>query len=123
MSPKTGQQLEGDARLIETLARGSSQAQAATETGYSTRTIRRRMEHEDFRNAVAAARSAVLTEATGKLAAAAGAAVETLVSLATGAKSEIVRASCARSILELSAKFRETQELADRLAALETASK
>ena len=122
MSSNPGQNLEGDARLIEVLARGATQSQAAIETGLSTKTIQRRMEGEDFRAAVAGVRSQMLSEVTGQLAVASAVAVQTLVTLASGAKSELVRARCARAILELSVRFRETEELSERLSKLEAAA-
>ena len=121
MSQKSGQ-FAGDARLIEALAQGMTQAQAATATGYCARTIRRRLELDDFRALVIEARSAMLTQATGRLAAASAVAVTTLVKLALSANSEMVRARCARSILELNVRFRETEELAERLSRLEAAA-
>jgi len=107
-----------DGLLLAALAGGASHQEAATQAGVSLRTVYRRLEDVTFRQQLAEARGALITRATGKLAAACSAAAATLAALLRG-DSESVRLSAARSILELATKMRESEELAARVAALE----
>ncbi len=100
------------------LARGENFTDAAKCSGWSVRTIERRMADSDFQAEVRRIRSRLVDAACGKLADGATAAVETLRSLLT-AESESVRLLAARSILEICCKFREVVELESRLAELE----
>lgn len=94
---------EGHSRddlLIAALARGATQARAAQESGCSERTVRRRLEDENFRARVQAAREEPLQRATGALAAGAPSAVNTLLKLMTSAKNESVRLGAAKALFD-----------------------
>ena len=109
---------KGDSALIVALAGGRSVEDAARTAGVSRPTVYRRLEEPDFRKRVAEARSEMLARAVGNLADASTAAASKLRDL-LDAESETVRLGACRAILELGAKLRESQELAERIAALE----
>lgn len=73
----------------------------------------------DFRRRVQELRSEMTSQALGRLVDGMVSAAETLGFLSRKGKSEMVRLSAARSILELGTKLRETVELSDRIDALE----
>lgn len=104
--------------LILALARGDSVANAANAAGVSRSTVLRRLQKPDFRQQVQDARAAMVDEAMGRLSQAASAAVVTLMDLLR-ARSEMARLGAARTILEMLAKYREEQEVYERLVAVE----
>ena len=108
----------GDAALVAALAGGATHQEAAAQAGMSERTAYRRVADDSFRQQLAEARGALITRATGRLAAACSAAAATLAALLK-ADSENVRLGAARSILELAVRLRESEELEGRVAALE----
>ena len=85
--------------LLEALARGASQQEAAMASGVSARTVRRRLESEDFVRQVKFARQAMLDRAIGATAAAAKPAIKTLLEL-LGSRSETSRLVAAKAILD-----------------------
>ncbi len=89
-----------DALLIAALARGATQARAAQESGYSERTVRRRLKDGRFRGRVQAARRDVLERATGALAAGAMGVVMTLLKVASSAESESARLAAAKALMD-----------------------
>lgn len=107
-----------DSAIIAALAGGATVTAAAERAGVSQRTIFRRLQDAGFRRQVSDARSAMVSEAVGLLARASGGAAITLAALLK-ADSEQVRLGAARAIIELGAKLRETEELEQRIAALE----
>ena len=109
-----------ESELICSLARGLPHAQAAQAAGVSVRTVQRRASEPAFRAAVADARRALVGEATGRLAIAAERAVATLEDL-LGSDADSVRLGASRAILENVLKFRETEELTERVRQLEQA--
>ena len=111
----------GEAILVVALARGLSVRDAARQADISERTAYRRLADPAFRRAVQDARSRIVAEATGRLAALSTAAAEALGRLLR-AKSENVRLSAARAVLELQGRLRETEELEQRIAELEALS-
>jgi len=107
-----------DSALVAALAGGMTVAAAAAASGVGERTVYRRLEDLDFRQAVSEARARMVENAVGELAAAATAAVCTLRAL-LGAESGSVRLGAARAVLELGSRLRESVELEQRVAALE----
>jgi HEAT repeat protein len=112
---------KGDPTLIAALAAGASIREAAEAAGVGERTVYRRLQDPDFKRRVTQARSAFISGAVGKLAEASIEAVATMRELLS-AKSESVRLSAARAILEIGPKLREHTELEERIAALEEAT-
>ena len=109
---------KGNTSLIAALAGGATVKAAAKSAGLGRRTAYRRLEDPDFRRRVAEARREMLARAVGTLADASTAAAAKLRDL-LDAESETVRLGACRAILELGAKLRESDELAERIAALE----
>ncbi|HEV2124253.1 MAG TPA: hypothetical protein VGW38_15960 [Chloroflexota bacterium] len=107
-----------DLTLIVAIAAGATQEQAAKQAGVSPRTVARRLADPEFQRQVDETRAATLRQATDRLSAASLAAVATLLKL-LNADSESARLGAARAILELGAKLRESQDLEQRIAALE----
>ena len=111
---------KGDCELIIALAGGQTVRDAAVSAHVTERTAWRRLQDPDFRQEVANTRSMMVSQAVGMLADAATAAVQTLRSL-LGAESDTARLGAARAILEAGPRLRESEELAQRIAALEAA--
>ena len=109
---------KGDSGLIAALACGATVRDAAQSAGVSERTAHRRLEDPAFARRVTDARSEMLSRAVGTLARTSTAAA-TALALLLRAESETVRLGAARSILELAAKFHETEQLEHRIAQLE----
>lgn len=100
------------------IASGKYLREAARTAGISESTAYRRLKDPAFRRKVSEIRTAFLSEAVGLLSEAANEAASTLKALLT-ARSESVRLSAARAILELGPKLREQNELEERITALE----
>lgn len=109
---------KGDVDLIAALAAGATVADAARSAGVSSRTAFRRLQDPDFRREVQAVRTALLSQTVGRLVDAGTDAADTLRKLLT-ARSEHVRHAAARTILEMGTRLRDSEELAERVAALE----
>jgi hypothetical protein len=108
-----------DAALIAALAGGATVQDAAKAAGVSPRTAHRRLDDRAFKIRVQAARAELVEHAVGILAKASTAAAVTLAQLLDKNIAPSTRLAAARAILELGSKLRETQELGDRIAALE----
>ncbi len=106
-------------RLVVALARGDTVAAAATAADVSEATAYRRLREPEFRTQLDEARAEMLATAVARLTAAATAAADTLRALLSS-DSDFARLAAARSILELGVKLREHQDLAERVAALES---
>ena len=113
-----GDRKNADSALITGLACGGTVEAAAKTAGVSERTAFRRLEDPSFRRRVAEARDAMVSRAVARLSATSTLAADTLRELLK-ARSETVRLGAARAVLELGAKLREHEELAERIAALE----
>ncbi len=109
---------KGDPALVVALAAGLTNKQAAKEAGVSERTVVRRLADDEFRRQVTEARATTVEQAAARLTSASLAAVKALLQL-LDAESESVRLGSARAILEMGIKFRESQELEARIAAME----
>ena len=107
-----------DEAIIVALAGGRTVQAAARVAGVAESTIYRRLRETEFRRRVTETRAEFTARALGNLAAASTAAAGTLRRLLK-AKSEAVRLSAARSILELGTKLRDSVELEQRILALE----
>jgi hypothetical protein len=108
----------GDARLLAALSSGISVAEAARSTGFSERTVYRRLADPAFRKQLAGMRDDLITEALADLASSAARAVATLRRL-LDARNERVQLAAARALLDQLLRLRESVELAERVAALE----
>jgi hypothetical protein len=84
------------------------------------RTVYRRLGEPGFRSQVAEVRAEMLRRAEGMFTAAAIGSIKTFTTLRDSAVSESVRLGAARSIIELGCKVRESVELVERMAAVET---
>ena len=109
---------EGEFALIAALARGASVSEAAEASGLNRSTVLRRLQEPDLRTQVQEARSQLIAETIGRLSEAATKAVDTLLAL-LGARSEMARLGSARTILEMLAKYRETEDIEQRVIAVE----
>lgn len=110
----------GDAALVATLLAGGTYDDAARATGCSRSTVARRMRDAAFRDQLDALRREVLARAADLLAAQSVASVETLAALRDDtALAPSVRARAARDLLDLAIRFRDSSDLAARIAAIE----
>jgi hypothetical protein len=110
---------KGLPELITALAAGSTVPEAAKTAGISLRTAYRWLEDSELRAEIALVRARMIERAAGKLAASCVEAAEILAKLARSAKSETIRLSAARSVLEQALRLRESLDIATRLAELE----
>jgi hypothetical protein len=110
-----------DDRLALELAAGRTVTESAEAAGIGERTAYRRLEDPAFRRLVSELRRQMVDVIVGRLVDASTRAVKTLNDLLT-AESESVRLGAARSILELGTKFRQLNELEERISELEARS-
>jgi hypothetical protein len=113
-----GRRKRGDDALALALAGGKSLRDAAVAAGIAERTATRRWAEPAFRRHVAELRTEMVTQALGRIADGMADAAATLRKLLK-AKSESVRLSACRALLELGVKLRESVELEERFAELE----
>jgi hypothetical protein len=109
-----------DEILIAALAGGATVAVAAQQAGVGERTVWRRLQADDFRARLDAARRQSLASALDVLTKVSTAAAATLADLLKKEYAPSVRLGAARSILDLSIKAEELRELTARGQALET---
>jgi hypothetical protein len=109
---------EGEA-LILALACGATVEGAARQCKVSERTVYRRLREPKFKARVQEARGEMVKRSAGMLTAAAGASVQTLLSLQKESAPPAVRLGAARAVIELGVKVRELADLEARIAALE----
>jgi hypothetical protein len=114
-----GRRRKADAELIQSLACGATPESAAQKTGFSLRTIYRRLADPEFGKRVQELRAEMVRRVSGMLDAAGMGSIKTFAHLQSSAQSESVRLGAARAIIELGCKLRETVELTDRMAAVE----
>ena len=108
-----------DAKLIELLGRGTTQAEAGRLTGMSARTVSRRLDDPAFSGQVERFRAGLLEAATGRLADLADAALDSLKSLLSSTTTPSVRLKAATCVLESLLRYREVLNLEERIVALE----
>ena len=102
------------------LASGCTLREAARESGAGERTIKTWMAtRSGFTQRITELRAEMTSRALGRLVDGMVSAADTLGYLCRKGKSEMVRLSAARAVLELGNKLRETVELEERIAALE----
>ena len=102
------------------LASGRTQDEAASISGAGTRTIKTWLYSQPaFTDRIRELRGEMTTRALGTLVDRMVTAAETLGELCKKGKSEMVRLTAARSILEMGTKLRETVEMEERISALE----
>src|SRR4051812_4268513 len=103
------------------LAGGRTQPEAARSAGCGTRTLKTWLHDQPaFGRRVAELRADMTQRALGRLADGMASAADTLGFLSRKGKSEMVRLSAARAVLELGNRLREAVDLEARLAALES---
>jgi hypothetical protein len=113
-----GARQNADSALVMALAGGGTVEASAKAAGISVATAHRRLADPGFRQRVDTARDEMVSRAVARLSATSTLAADTLRELLK-ARSETVRLGACRAILEVGAKLRETEELAQRIAALE----
>ncbi|HEV3298216.1 MAG TPA: hypothetical protein VG055_01150 [Planctomycetaceae bacterium] len=102
------------------LASGRTIEQAARASNAGTRTLKTWLHDQPaFASRVTELRGEMTSRALGRLVDAMASAAETLGHLSRKGKSEMVRLSAARAVLELGTKLRESVELEERIAVLE----
>jgi hypothetical protein len=104
-----------DPKLPMTLACGANVELAARQAGISESTVRRRLKDPAFIAKLNKLRAEVHVRIAYQLAAASTEGVRTMVRLMKETNSGSVRLGAARSVVELSAKVRETADLAVRI--------
>ena len=114
MSGKTARQA-----AVLALASGETAASAARKAGVTERTIHCWRQDDAFRREVTQARADMFSRALGSIAEGSASGALVLRQLALKAKSESVKLSAARALLELGPRLRESVELEERLRALE----
>ena len=117
MAAKTRQKRD-DTALVLALACGKGHAQAARQSGFSARTVARRMREPAFLERVSKARGRLLDDTLDRLKGICLDAAKTLKRL-LGAEAESVRLGAAKSVIEISCKMTETIELQQRIEQLE----
>jgi protein involved in polysaccharide export with SLBB domain len=106
------------------LASGRTLADAAKASGAGQRTIKTwNASLPAFPRRINELRAEMTSRAVGRLADGMASAAETLGFLSRRGRSEMVRLSAARTVLELGNKLRETVELEERIAALESSER
>lgn len=105
--------------LILALASGAAVRDAARQSGFSERTIYRRLKDAKFRQRVKSAQANMLERGVAMLADSCCDSVQTLRK-ALQSPDDRVKISAARSILMLAGRLHQSVELEERLAALES---
>jgi hypothetical protein len=108
-----------DDLLVVAAARGLGIKECAAESGFSDRHVSRKLNNEAFKSRVTRVRGMIVGRAAGQLAGAAQEAIKALQDLLE-AESESVRHAAAKTILESVLKYRDADELSDRVATLES---
>ncbi len=106
-------------KAIAGLAAGLTVPEVAAQCGVAECTIRRWIRQPAFKTKLEAARAELVSLTVGKLANTATTAAATLRELLSPSNPPSVRLGAARAVLELGAKWRETEELARRIEVLE----
>jgi hypothetical protein len=107
-------------QLIAALLAHATVEQAAAAVGIAKWTAWKWMRDPDFQRAYQGARTETLRQATAQLRAAATKAVKALADICEGGQMEAARVSAARAILESAFRAHELEDLAARIAALES---
>lgn len=114
--------MKGRPAAVLALAQGEPTSNAAKSAGVTTRTVERWCADPEFALEVRSTRTELLNAAVGQLAAGAVEAVATLrAAMANPDEKGHVRVQAARSLLDALLPLRESLDLEQRLAALESA--
>jgi len=105
--------------LIIALAKGMSVRAAAKTSGFSERSVYRRLQDPQFLKRVSDAQSALLRQGLGRAISKVPVAWETLSDVATDSENDNARVIAARTILELSHKLGEGGTAAKRIESIE----
>ena len=121
MEEKSTQELtKGQRRAIEALLNTKSVVEAAKAAGLGERTLYRYLSDPFFRQQLSAAEGDLIDQATRRLLALQGAALDTFEGvLASEEASDTVRLRAAQSVLDSLLKLRELRNIEARLVALE----
>jgi len=111
---------DADEVLIAALACGATVESAAFKACISTRTAARRLADPDFQRRVAAFRAETIRRAADMMTAASLESIKTLLDLQTAKTPPSVRLGAAKAVLEIGVKMRESAEMEQRIAALES---
>jgi len=109
----------GDELLLAALVKGLTQEQAGAVAGVSPRTVARRLADPQFASQLREARASIADACLGRLADAAGDAVETMRTVMNNSKSDNVKVTAARALLELFLRARQLQDVEGRLSEIE----
>jgi hypothetical protein len=115
---RNGRKASDDA-LATVLACGATVESAARTVGISVRTVHRRLASAEFQKRLACIRKDMVDRTTAALTGVGMESVRTLIALQDASMPPAVRLGAARAALDLGVKFRESQELAERIALLE----
>ncbi len=117
MAQNPGQQRRHDV-LVAALARGVSHSAAAQQSGFSRRTVQRRLDDSTFRDEVRRTRDGLMSEAAGRVAGLMESACDALRDLLASGD-EDVRLSAAKATFDFALKLRTNADLESRLQTLE----
>lgn len=115
-----GDRHRADQALVVALASGQTVQDAAAAAGVSESTAFRRLRDPDFARRVSLAQGELAARGLGRLAEGMACAADTLRALLGDSTPPAVRLGAARALLELSMRLRESVDLEQRLAALES---
>lgn len=111
--------LTTDDLMVAALADGASQREAAVLAGVSDKTVQRRMGRPEFARRVAVARTARVTEHTGRITMMGDTALAVLRDAMCDRHAIEVRLRAATAVLRHGRELRSNAELEERIAALE----
>src|SRR5688500_17157490 len=112
--PQNGRR-QADQMLLLALACGATVEAAARQAGLSEATAQRRLKEPAFQQALQETQADLVQRTMGMLTGAAGEAVKTLLNLLKDSSPATVRLGAARAVLEMGMRFREAQELEERI--------
>ncbi|MDP1547398.1 MAG: hypothetical protein Q8L87_15415 [Anaerolineales bacterium] len=108
-------------KAIAALLSERTAGKAAKAAGIAERTLYTWLNEPNFKAALRSAEKSILDDVTRRLSAGQGLALDTLTKLIQSARHESTKLRAAVSWLELSLKFRDMQDIEDRLSKLEAA--
>ena len=114
-----GKPRRNDGALVDLLAAGRSNADAARLSGISVRTVNRRMADSDFRQRLDVRRAEMFERGAARMADLVSRSIDTLSELMEQSKSESIRLSAAKSVIDGAVRLRELISIESRLAEME----
>lgn len=117
-TPRRGRK-RADEAFLAAIACGASIDNAAAKAGFSKRTGFRRLQDPDFRKRLAELKADTVRRGAAMLTAATLEAIKTLLDLQSPSAPAATRLGAARTIIELGVRLRESNDIEERLAALE----